>query len=157
MPTVLATVCYVARLSSIIPRDAICLPSTLHRLFLSSLILSCKFHNEAAPSFRQWVDYSGDYFTLQDLVAMEKEMMNLLDYNLLIKSTEFFSVLNPLLEPISQDLKHIILQKQKVKNVLQITYKPHRRTYRISDKNIGPPGCFSQSALQSLLLILEIC
>ena len=104
-PTLLTTVCYLNKLKRILPKDATGLPSTIHRIFLACLILSAKFHNDSSPLNKHWVKYTDGLFTLEDVNLMERQLLQLLDWDLRVSEDDLILDLRILLEPIRSDLE----------------------------------------------------
>lgn len=108
-PTLLTTICYLNRLKRILPQDARGLPSTTHRLFLACLILSAKFHNDSSPLNRHWARYTDGLFTLEDVNLMERQLLQLLGWDLRVSQEDLVLDLQHLLEPIRN---HVIGVRQ---------------------------------------------
>ncbi|SCV05154.1 LANO_0H01244g1_1 [Lachancea nothofagi CBS 11611] len=103
--TLLTATCYLHKLQEILPRDAHGLPSTSHRIFLACLILSAKFHNDSSPQNKHWADYTDGIFCLEDVNLMERQLLELLDWNLRLEEHQLHDSLKSLLEPIKYDLQ----------------------------------------------------
>lgn len=112
-PTLLATVCYLNKLKRILPKDAKGLPSTMHRLFLACLIISAKYHNDSTPLNKHWAKYTDGLFSLEDINLMERQLLQLLNWDLRLSNDDLILDLQYLLEPIKQHIE--ISQKQKKK------------------------------------------
>lgn len=113
-PTLLMTSCYLSKLGKILPQDSVCLPSTFHRLFLSCLIISFKFNNDSCPTFKDWVEYTDNLFTLEDLSVMERQMLQIFDYNLKVSESFMQTDLYLLVEPIKQDIEISYFHRMKM-------------------------------------------
>lgn len=98
-PTLVMTLCYLNRLSLKLPPHATGMPSTRHRIFLSCLILSAKNHNDSSPLNKHWTKYTDGLFTLQDVNLMERQLLALLDWDIVIREEELLRVMEPLLNP----------------------------------------------------------
>lgn len=96
-PTLLMTLCYLNRLSLKLPPHATGMPSSRHRIFLSCLILSAKNHNDSSPLNKHWTKYTDGLFTLQDVNLMERQLLSLLDWSIIIREEELLEVMEPLL------------------------------------------------------------
>lgn len=103
--TLLTTVCYLSKLKTILPKDATGLPSTTHRIFLACLILSAKFHNDSSPLNAHWSRYTDGLFSLEDVNLMERQLLQLLHWDLRINQDALAQDLQWLLLPIKEDLK----------------------------------------------------
>lgn len=102
--TLLATIPYLRRLKKKLPSGSQGLPCTRHRILVSCIIISSKFHNDSSPRNVDWVDYAGNLFSLNDINLMEKQFLNLLNYNVKISMDEFTTSLAKLLNPIKDKL-----------------------------------------------------
>lgn len=102
--TLLTATCYLEKLRRLLPRDAHGLPSTGHRIFLACLILSAKYHNDSSPQNKHWAAYTDGLFCLDDVNLMERQLLQLLNWDLRVEEQELCDALEPLLEPIRHDL-----------------------------------------------------
>lgn len=106
VPTLMATLVYLARLKSKLPPAAKGLRCTMHRIFLASLILSAKNLNDSSPKNKHWAEYtfSGSYptfgFNVTEVNLMEKQLLFLLDWDLNITTQDLYTHLEPFLAPI---------------------------------------------------------
>ncbi|KAG0665285.1 PHO85 cyclin-1 [Monosporozyma unispora] len=112
-PTLLTTVCYLNKLRRILPQDAKGLPSTIHRLFLACLILSAKFHNDSSPLNKHWAKYTDGLFTCEDINLMERQLLNLLNWDLRVSEDDLILDLQFLLEPIREHVMQTEIQIKK--------------------------------------------
>lgn len=112
-PTLLTAVCYLNKLRRILPQDAKGLPSTIHRLFLACLILSAKFHNDSSPLNKHWAKYTDGLFTCEDINLMERQLLNLLNWDLRVSEDDLILDLQYLLEPIRDHIMQAELQLKK--------------------------------------------
>lgn len=104
-PTLLTIVVYLNRLRVILPEDVTGIPSTAHRIFLACIILSAKFHNDSSPLNQHWAKYTDGLFTRQDVNLMERQLLELLDWNIRVTEKDLYENLSCLLTPIKQHLK----------------------------------------------------
>lgn len=112
-PTLLTAVCYLNKLRRILPQDAKGLPSTIHRLFLACLILSAKFHNDSSPLNKHWAKYTDGLFTCEDINLMERQLLNLLNWDLRVSEDDLILDLQYLLEPIRDHIMQTEIQLKK--------------------------------------------
>lgn len=113
-PTLLATVCYLKKLQRILPKDAKGLPSTIHRLFLACLIISAKNHNDSSPLNKHWAKYTDGLFSLEDINLMERQLLQLLNWDLRLSDEDLILDLQFLLEPIKQHIEITTKQKKRM-------------------------------------------
>lgn len=113
-PTLLVTACYLNRLKCILPRDASGLPSTIHRIFLACLILSAKFHNDSSPLNKHWAKYTDGLFSVEDVNLMERQLVQLLNWDLRVTNDDLILDLRYLLEPIVEDIERTSVQRKKL-------------------------------------------
>lgn len=118
--TLLTTVCYLNKLKCILPKDASGLPSTIHRIFLACLILSAKFHNDSSPLNKHWAKYTDGLFSVQDINLMERQLIQLLNWDLRISNDDLILDLRMLLEPIVQDLDRTSKQRRRMQKQIQM-------------------------------------
>lgn len=114
--TLMATLCYLKTLKRKLPQNAQGLPCTRHRILLSCIIISSKFHNDSSPKNINWVKYSGNLFSLKDVNLMEKQFLFLLNYQVKVSTQELCSTLSKFLEPIKQKLIEVKRMEQFIRN-----------------------------------------
>lgn len=95
-PTLLTAAVYLARLRKVLPGDAQGVGSTAHRIFLACLILSAKNHNDSSPLNRHWTKYTDGLFTLEDVNLMERQLLQLLQWNVRVSDDDLARTLAPL-------------------------------------------------------------
>ncbi|SCU86874.1 LADA_0E00760g1_1 [Lachancea dasiensis] len=140
--TLLTATCYLHKLQRILPRDAHGLPSTSHRIFLACLILSAKFHNDSSPQNRHWAEYTDGVFCLEDVNLMERQLLQLLDWDVRVGEEDLYESLQPLLEPIKLDL-------QRSRKVMARNYY-HQRNISASSSTSTLVGTPSLQSLKSV-------
>ncbi|SCU97313.1 LAME_0F19262g1_1 [Lachancea meyersii CBS 8951] len=140
--TLLTATCYLHKLQKILPKDAHGLPSTSHRIFLACLILSAKFHNDSSPQNRHWAEYTDGVFCLEDVNLMERQLLQLLNWDLRIEEEALYDSLEPLLEPIKHDLERS--RKIMARN------QYHQRNISVSSSTSTLVGTPSIQSLKSL-------
>lgn len=102
--TLMATLVYLNKLKSKLPKNAQGLPCTRHRIVLSCLILASKFHNDSSPKNVHWAKYTEGLFTTKDINLMERQLIYLLNWDLKVENEEMVEVLDSFLDPIRFDL-----------------------------------------------------
>lgn len=111
--TLMATLVYLKKLSEKLPPNASAQDETSrHRIFLSCLILSAKFHNDASPKNMHWAKYTDGIFSTYEINQMERQLLYLLDWDISISNYDLYYVLHNFLVPIKTELKN--LQKYKL-------------------------------------------
>lgn len=119
-PTLLVTACYLNKLKCILPKDASGLPSTIHRMFLACLILSAKFHNDSSPLNKHWARYTDGLFSVEDVNLMERQLVQLLNWDLRVTNDDLILDLRYLLEPIVEDIERTSAQRRKLHKHVQL-------------------------------------
>jgi len=101
LPLLVAFV-YIARAKSKLGPANYGIPTTPHRIFLASLIVSVKFLEDGTHKNKKWVKYARMNtkgatlkFSLDEVNTMEKELLGYLDYNAWIRGHELFMGLKP--------------------------------------------------------------
>ncbi|GME77610.1 unnamed protein product [[Candida] boidinii] len=103
--TLMATIVYLNRLKTRLPKDSQGLPDTRHRIFLACLIISSKYHNDSSPKNKHWTRYTDGLFKRDDVNLMERQLLMLLDWDLRIETDELTRVWKRFLDPIKSDLR----------------------------------------------------
>lgn len=114
--TFLSTIVYLNRLKKLLPPHASGIQSTRHRIFLACLILSAKYNNDSSPLNIHWMNHTDDIFCLHDINLMERQLLNLLNWDLSITESDLLKDLHYLLHPIIIDL-------QNTKNIWRLHHK----------------------------------
>lgn len=109
--TLMATLIYLQKLKTKLPKNAQGLPCTRHRILLSCLILSSKFHNDSSPKNKHWAKYTDGLFNVKDINLMERQLIYLLNWDLKVSNEEMVEVLGSFLEPVRAQ----IIKLEKIK------------------------------------------
>ncbi|ORX88538.1 hypothetical protein K493DRAFT_290441 [Basidiobolus meristosporus CBS 931.73] len=86
-PSFLCTLVYLDRLKKRLPEFARGTACTCHRIFLATLIITSKYLNDASPKNFHWAQYT-PLFSLVEVNLMERQLLELLDYDLRITPEE---------------------------------------------------------------------
>ncbi|KAL2150632.1 hypothetical protein VTH82DRAFT_7195 [Thermothelomyces myriococcoides] len=122
VPTLMSTLVYLRRLKSRLQPMAKGLRCTTHRIFLASLILAAKYLNDSSPKNKHWAHYSvvstKEYifgFSRTEVNLMEKQLLQLLDWDLRITEEDLYWEFEPFLAPLRAEIQeeHIELQKER--------------------------------------------
>ena len=148
--SLMATLVYLKKLKFKLPKNAHGLPCTRHRILLSCLILSSKFHNDSSPKNVHWAKYTDGLFSVKDINLMERQLLFLLNWDLKVTNEDMVDELESFLEPIKYDLvksyKLRKFQQQKLKQQQQLQQqlleqqKQHQRQLSYSSSSDSVPS-----------------
>ncbi|KAG2192858.1 hypothetical protein INT47_010271 [Mucor saturninus] len=91
--TLLTSLSYARRLKSKLASTSKGMECTHHRIFLATLIIASKYIHDTALKNKYWVTYA-QMFSASEINLMEKQLLQLLDYNLEIKWAEYNVIVN---------------------------------------------------------------
>ena len=140
--TLMATLIYLQKLKTRLPKNAHGLPCTRHRILLSCLILSSKFHNDSSPKNKHWAKYTDGLFNIKDINLMERQLIFLLNWDLKVTNEEMCHALNSFLEPIKLE---IIKQEKFKRYIKQKNEEVNSIASSISSVTSSPPSSRSSS------------
>lgn len=100
-PTLMSTTIYLRRLSKILPSNVIGISSTRHRMFVGCLIITSKNLNDSSPLNKHWKNYCLDMLSLSEINTIEREILELFNWNLEFDESELIESLGELLIPQS--------------------------------------------------------
>ena len=134
---------YLSRLQSRLPPVAKGMRCTVHRIFLASLILAAKSLNDSSPKNKHWARYTavkgyeGFGFSLTEVNLMEKQLLNLLQWDLIVREDDLYTHLKPFLAPIrvwqtrqAEKAKQALLRERLLEEQRQLSELMRLRTAR---------------------------
>ncbi|RCK63408.1 PHO85 cyclin-2 [Candida viswanathii] len=126
-PTLMATLVYLNKLRNLLPANAVGMETTRHRIFLSALIVAAKSLNDSSPLNKHWTKYTDGLLDLDEVNLAERELINILEWNVTVKHEELVVALQPFLIGIKSKL----LQQQEYESLQRINY------YRLLQRATG--------------------
>ncbi|CAI5760030.1 unnamed protein product [Candida verbasci] len=134
--TLLATLIYLQKLKIKLPKNVQGLACTRHRILLTCLILSSKFHNDSSPKNKHWAKYTDGLFNVKDINLMERQLIYLLNWDLKVSNEEMCIAYQSFLEPIKlelikqEKLKRYKQQQQQQQTKERLSLSPLQLHYR---------------------------
>ncbi|CAN3360064.1 PHO85 cyclin-1 [Diutina catenulata] len=145
--TLMATLVYLQRLKSRLPPNAQGLPCTRHRILLSCIILSSKFHNDSSPKNCHWAEYTDGLFSAQDVNLMERQLYYLLDWDLKVPTADLIQELESFLAPIRMQMVRAVPSFP----VQSYASTPRSSVSSASSSPMGSPtGLYRNNSISSL-------
>ena len=95
------------------------MPSTRHRVFLATLIVTAKYLNDSSPKNVHWAKYALLFETVE-INLMEKQLLYLLDYDLRFDEKEACEVFSPFMVPLQSTLSTRISAVNRVTRASKI-------------------------------------
>ncbi|KAF1801066.1 cyclin [Mucor lusitanicus] len=87
--TLLASLVLLDRLRQRLAQFARGMPCTCQRIFLATLIVTTKILHDTSPKNKHWTKYAV-YFTLPEINLMEKQLLALMNYQLVISEKDMY-------------------------------------------------------------------
>ncbi|KIW21933.1 uncharacterized protein PV07_12659 [Cladophialophora immunda] len=139
--TLMASLVYLARIRKALQHTAEGGPLSPHGIFLGSLILAAKVLNDCSPGNQCWAQYSSMReedsevfgFRLLDVNRIERDLLVLLDFDVLITEVDLFHHFEPFLLPIRTKMEAAL-------GAIQVTsgLKRKRIEIEVEDKRKTP-------------------
>ncbi|CEP15680.1 hypothetical protein [Parasitella parasitica] len=85
--TLLGSLVFLHRLQQSLSNIAKGMACTSHRIFLATLIVTSKALHDTSPKNKHWAKYAA-YFTLSEINLMEKQLLSLMNYHVLISTAD---------------------------------------------------------------------
>ncbi|KAF8305133.1 hypothetical protein DL93DRAFT_2144770, partial [Clavulina sp. PMI_390] len=93
--TLSSALIYLSRLRERMSNSFGATHSTPHRLFFSALIVASKFSNDVNTRNKHWAHYVSGLWTLDEINVMERQFLNVIDYDLTFDEDELIWHLKP--------------------------------------------------------------
>lgn len=88
----MATLVYLHRFKSRFSKNALGSSSTRHRLLLSCLVISVKYHCDMCPSNALWSYYTNGLFSAEDINVMERQLLRTLNWKMEVTAKEMYTL-----------------------------------------------------------------
>lgn len=141
--TLLGSLVFLQRLQQTLSTIAKGMPCTSHRIFLATLIVTSKALHDTSPKNKHWAKYAA-YFTLSEINLMEKQLLSLMNYHVLISPADLsnayykFKQTSVSLPPTLSYKPTMKILSKPVPAVLSITHDTtDLPTYAVMYSNLG--------------------
>lgn len=131
------------------------MPCTRHRVFMATLIVTAKYLNDSSPKNVHWAKYA-QIFTVEEINLMEKQLLDLLGYDLRFDEEEACTHFAPFMSTDAQNASTRALAVDKVTKAsrarvqAQLQEQPTTPPYEaVPTPHIAPPTESSLSTSSS--------
>jgi G1/S-specific cyclin PLC1 len=154
--TLMPTLIYLQRLKNKLQPMSRGLRCTSHRIFLACLILAAKYVNDISPKNKHWARYTNmegpSYnfgFCTSEVNLMEKQLLQLLDFDLRFTEEDLYNTWQDYLEPMRQKLEddnrrtYLAWHENTMRATPQYSpryYPQYERYTRASSGSVSPPA-----------------
>lgn len=155
--TLMATLVYLNKLKSKLPKNAQGLPCTRHRILLSCLILSSKNHNDSSPKNIHWAKYTDGLFSVKDINLMERQLLFLLNWDLKVSNEDMCYHLSKFLHPIKEDLIKSYKMRKYLKQQSELQQQQQQQQQKEYSLRIPSPTRRSSSTTDRISRSSSTC
>ncbi|KAI9358514.1 hypothetical protein BD770DRAFT_427299 [Pilaira anomala] len=122
--TLITSLSYARRLRSKLSSTSRGMECTHHRIFIATLIIASKYIHDSALKNKYWVGYA-QIFSPSEINLMEKQLLQLLDYNLEIKSVDYNLIINDVVKLylLNNNQQSKVIEQKKPQDVSNCSFE----------------------------------